>query len=196
MIWAWSALTITRNLQEGCLQSLALLGEGSEIFSESFNHEDIRALFEMSVRMTHHDYIVLVSHVLYFAHLLMEKWNIPHPVYQDVNRFVHRAENVFAWYDEHSGAITYLDYPAKFSDLNLFGNLWDHLEQQVTRQDMCSSILLDLRNSLIQEWQNTDVIYIRTLIQSMSDWTTAVITARGSAARTWHRWLFFNINRF
>ena len=51
-------------------------------------------------------------------------------------------------------------------DLNPIGHLWDNLDQRVRRRPIPSSNVIQLRQALIQEWDNIPRVEINTLVCS------------------------------
>ena len=75
------------------------------------------------------------------------------------------------------------DWPAKSPDLNPFEHLWDNLDQSVRRRPIPPSNFIQLRQALIQEWNNIPQAEINTLIRSMRQRYKAVLHAEGGHTR-------------
>ena len=75
------------------------------------------------------------------------------------------------------------DWSAKSPDLNHFENFWDILDQRVRRRPVPPSNVIQLRQALIQEWNNIPQAEINTLICSMSQQCQAVLHAEGAHTR-------------
>ena len=59
------------------------------------------------------------------------------------------------------------DWPAKSPDLNPMAHLWDNLDQCVRHRPIPLSNVIQLRQALIQEWNNIPQTEIDTLIRSL-----------------------------
>uniref|UniRef100_UPI001651CFA5 transposase n=1 Tax=Paenibacillus tengchongensis TaxID=2608684 RepID=UPI001651CFA5 len=75
------------------------------------------------------------------------------------------------------------DWPAKSPDLNPIEHLWDNLDQRVRRRPIPPSNVIQLRQALIQEWNNIPQAEINTLIRSMRQRCQAVLHAEGGHTR-------------
>lgn len=74
-------LSTTLSLQRGLFAKRGSLWVGSLIFCWYFIHTVMGSFFDVSVRMTHQDYMkILDNHVLPFTYRRMEEYNILHPV--------------------------------------------------------------------------------------------------------------------
>ena len=70
------------------------------------------------------------------------------------------------------------DWPAKSPDLNPIEHFWDNLDQLVRRRPILPSHVIQLRQALIQEWNNIPQAEINTLIRSMLQRCQAVPYAK------------------
>ena len=59
------------------------------------------------------------------------------------------------------------DWPAKSPDQNPIEHLWHNLDQHIRRQPIPPPNVIQLRQALIQEWNNISQAQINTLICSM-----------------------------
>ena len=75
--------------------------------------------------------------------------------------------------------IAVLDWPARSPDLNPIEHLWDMLYRRVSRGNNPPEDVTELRNRLIQEWQEIPQNDVRELIQSMSRRCAECMQARG-----------------
>ena len=75
------------------------------------------------------------------------------------------------------------DWPAKGPDLNPTEHLWDNLDQLVIRRPIPPSNVIQLRQALIQEWNNIPQTEINTLIRSVRQRCQAVLHAESGHIR-------------
>ena len=76
-----------------------------------------------------------------------------------------------------------LSWPAKSADLNPIEHIWDALDRSIGNRAVQPKNLADLRNALVEEWNNFPQYKIRKLIASMRRRCQAVIDARGGHTR-------------
>ena len=75
------------------------------------------------------------------------------------------------------------DWPAKSPDLNPIEHLRDNLDERVRLRPIQPSNAIQLRQALIQEWNNIPQAEINTLIRSMRQRCHTVLHAEGGHTR-------------
>ena len=75
------------------------------------------------------------------------------------------------------------DWPAKSPDVNPNEHLWDDLDQRVRRCPILPSNVIQLRQALIQKWNNIPQAEISTFIRSMRERCQTVLYAEGGHTR-------------
>ena len=75
------------------------------------------------------------------------------------------------------------DWPAKSPNLNPIEHLWDNLDQRVRRRLIPQSNIIQLRQALIQEWNNIPQAEINTLNRSMRHRRHLVLHGKGGHTR-------------
>ena len=76
-----------------------------------------------------------------------------------------------------------IDWSTKSPDLNPIEHLLDNLDRRVRRRPIAPSNVIQLRQALIQEWNNIPHVKINTLICSMRQRCQAVLNAEGGHTR-------------
>ena len=77
----------------------------------------------------------------------------------------------------HAMGIEILEWPANSSDLSVVEHLWDELRVQKRPRQL--QTLQELREALLEEWDNIPQDVIRKLVESMRDRCEVVIAANG-----------------
>jgi hypothetical protein len=93
----------------------------------------------------------------------------------------HIARIVTEYLDEVE--VRRLPWPTRSSDLNPIEHVWDMLGRRVRQHRSSPQTLQDLRNVLIEEWDNISQEEVTNLISSMPQRLEAVIRARGGNTR-------------
>ena len=75
------------------------------------------------------------------------------------------------------------DWPDKSPDLNPREHFWDNMDKRVGRRHIPPSNVIQLRQALIQEWNNIPQAEINTLIRSMRQQCQAVLHAEDGHVR-------------
>ena len=75
------------------------------------------------------------------------------------------------------------DCPANSPDLNPIEHVWDSLDRRSRRRPNPPANVNELRQALIQEWNNIPQAKNNTLVNSMSRRYTAVVNSRGGHTR-------------
>ena len=76
-----------------------------------------------------------------------------------------------------------LDWPAYSPDLSPIEHLWDELDRRVRRRQNTPTTLNQLRNALLEEWNNIPMRKINTLMNSMHRRIRAATAAGGGHTR-------------
>ena len=79
----------------------------------------------------------------------------------------------------HAMGIEILEWSANSSDLNVIEHLWDELIRRVQKRPRQPQTLQELREALLEEWDNIPQDVIRKLVESMRDRCEVVIAANG-----------------
>ena len=79
--------------------------------------------------------------------------------------------------------ITRFVWPPRSPDLNPIEHVWDEMKRRLRRQVLAPRNSQELRNVVVQEWENLPQGVIQNLIQSMPRRLQAVVTARGGNTR-------------
>lgn len=119
---------------------------------------------------------VLEDHVVPFMATLGDDATFMHD-----NARPHTARVVTEYLDEVQ--ITRFDWPARSPDLNPIEHVWDEMGRRLRRHAQAPRNSRELRQILVQEWNNFPQNVIQNLIQSMPRRLQAVITARGGNTR-------------
>ena len=75
------------------------------------------------------------------------------------------------------------DWPANSPDLNPIEHVWNSLDRRFRRRSNPPANVNELRQALIQEWNNIPQAEISTLVNSMRRRCTAVVNSRGGHTR-------------
>ena len=75
------------------------------------------------------------------------------------------------------------DWPSKRPDLNLIEHLWDNLDTRVRQRQNLPGNANELRDALLEEWNNIPQAQINNLIYSMGRRCQAVSNACGGHTR-------------
>jgi transposase len=97
--------------------------------------------------------------------------------FQDDNAPIHRANRVLSW-KERNG-IKSMPWPAQSPDLNPIEHLWDELERRVRKHSSKWTNIQDMKNSLLEEWNNIPTEVCQNLVSSMTNRVKAVLTSKG-----------------
>lgn len=101
----------------------------------------------------------------------------PDFILMDDNARPHRAAIVDE-YLEHQD-IRRFDWPSRSPDLNPIEHVWDMLGRRVARRQMAPRSIPELREALVQEWQNIPQPLLDNLILSMQSRCGACVAVRG-----------------
>lgn len=124
--------------------------------------------------LTAHRYItqVLEDHAVPFMITMGERG-----IFMQDNARPHVARVVGEYLDEVG--IRRFDWPALSPDLNPIEHVWDELGRRIRQHTAAPRTAQELRELLLQEWDNIEQNVIRNLTESMPRRLQAVINARG-----------------
>jgi hypothetical protein len=90
----------------------------------------------------------------------------------------HRAKKTQAWLQENvPHFVKNTEWPGNSPDLNPIENLWAHMAEEVAKRD--PKTLVELRESIEEEWEKIDVDFLEKLVFSMPTRMGAVLEANG-----------------
>lgn len=164
---------------EACIAEQLPFGGGSVMAWGGISfHARTELVFVENGTLNAHRYLteILEEHVVPFMGFLGEDGIFMHD-----NARPHTARFVTAFLDEVQ--ITRFNWPARSPDLNPIEHVWDEMGRRLRRHVPPPQNSRDLRNILVQEWNNIPQEVIQNLIQSMTRRLQAVITARGGNTR-------------
>jgi transposase len=162
-----------------CIDERLPFGGGSVMVWAGISSEARTDLvFIQNGSLTAHRYITegLEDHVMPFMITMGE-----HGILMHDNARPHAARIVSGYLDEVG--IRRFDWPALSPDMNPIEHVWDELGRRVRRHTPAPRTAQELRELLLQEWNNIDQNVILNLIQSMPRRLQTVINARGGNTR-------------
>lgn len=135
-------------------------------------------VFILNGTLNAHRYIteILEDHVVPFMGFLGEN-----ATFMQDNARPHTARMTSTYLDEVQ--ITRFVWPPRSPDLNPIEHVWDEMKRRLRRHVPAPRNSQELRNVLVQEWENLPQGVIQNLIQSMPRRLQAVVTARGGNTR-------------
>lgn len=98
-------------------------------------------------------------------------------IFMQDNARPHTAQIVFEYFQEVG--ITRMEWPARSPDLNPIEHAWDELGRRVRQRNAPPISLRELKEALIEEWQNIPQNRLKNLVESMPNRITALLQARG-----------------
>lgn len=98
-------------------------------------------------------------------------------IYMDDNARPHRARIVNEFF--YQNGINRMWWPALSSDLNPIEQIWDVLQRRISSRNHHPDTLRELREALVEEWNQIPNEIINNLVQSMPQRCREVITSRG-----------------
>ena len=99
----------------------------------------------------------------------------------DDNERAHRARITDQYLEQ--ATIVRMEWPARSPDLNPIEHAWDMLQADVSSRPMQPASVQELRQALLEEWDQIPQYKIRRLISSMQRRCQAVIEAWGHHTR-------------
>ena len=102
-------------------------------------------------------------------------------ILMDDNAHAHRARITDQYLEQ--ATIVRMEWPARSPDLNPIEHAWDMLQTAVSSRPMQPASVQELRQALLEEWDQIPQYKIRRLISSMRRHCQAVIEARGHHTR-------------
>lgn len=98
-------------------------------------------------------------------------------IFMQDNARPHTARMVYDYLEEVG--IVRMEWPSRSPDLNPIEHAWDELERCVKRRSPPPITLQELKQALMEEWENIPQHRLRNLVCSMPNRLTAVRRARG-----------------
>ena len=98
-------------------------------------------------------------------------------ILMDDNARAHRARITDQYLKQ--ATIVRMEWPARSPDLNPIEHAWDMLQTAVSSRPVQPASIQELRQALLEEWDQIPQYKIRRLISSMRRHCQAVIEARG-----------------
>ena len=95
----------------------------------------------------------------------------------DDNARAHRARITNQYVEQ--ATIVHMEWPARSPDLNPIEHAWDMLQTAVSSRHVQPASVQELRQTLLEEWDQIPQYKIRMLISSMRRRCQAVTEARG-----------------
>ena len=102
-------------------------------------------------------------------------------ILMDDNARAHRARITDQYLEQ--ATIVRMEWPARSPDLNPIEHAWDMLQTAVSSRPLQPASVQQLRQALLEEWDQIPQYKIRRLISSMRRRCQAVIEARGHYTR-------------
>ena len=102
-------------------------------------------------------------------------------ILMDDNARAHRARITDQYLEQ--ATIVRMEWPARFPDLNPIEHAWDMLQTAVSSCPVQPASVQELRQALLEEWDQIPQYKIRRLISSMRRCCQAVIEAQGHHIR-------------
>ena len=102
-------------------------------------------------------------------------------ILMDDNARAHRARITDQYLEQ--ATIVRMEWPARSPDLNPIEHAWDMLQTAVSSRPVQPASVQELRQALLEEWDQIPQYKIRRLISSMQRRCQAVIEARGHHTR-------------
>ena len=102
-------------------------------------------------------------------------------ILMDDNARAHRARITDQYLEQ--ATIVRMEWPARSLDLNPIEHAWDMLQTAFSSRPVQPASVQELRQALLEEWDQIPQYKIRTLISSMRRCCQAVIEARGHHMR-------------
>ena len=101
----------------------------------------------------------------------------PGIILQQDNARPHTARIVRTFMEEEH--VTLLPWPAVSPDLSPIEHVWDEMERRVRALPQQPGNVGELRQALVNVWQDIPQVFLASLVNSMRRRCTAVINARG-----------------
>ncbi|KHJ80443.1 hypothetical protein OESDEN_19882 [Oesophagostomum dentatum] len=98
-------------------------------------------------------------------------------LFQQDNARIHVSRSTVAFLSEHR--IKLLDWPTRSPDLNPIENLWGILVRRVYSGNKRYESVTELRNALVETWNNIEPAILENLVKSLSDRLYEVVTSQG-----------------
>ena len=102
-------------------------------------------------------------------------------ILMDDNAHAHRARITDQYLEQ--ATIVRMEWPARSPDLNPIEHAWDMLQTAVSSHPVQPASVQELRQALLEEWDQIPQFKIRRLISSMRRRCQVVIEARGHHTR-------------
>lgn len=102
-------------------------------------------------------------------------------IFQQDNAPIHTARSTITWLEERN--IEILPWPALSPDLNPIENLWGILTRRVYKNGKQFNTLNELKNAILNEWDQISLEEVRNLIMSMPNRIFSVILNSGAKTK-------------
>lgn len=160
------------------IQEVEKFGGGSVMVWGGISLEERTDLVVVPGRLNAQRYIdlILEDHVIPAAYGMG-----PNFVFMQDNARAHTAAITMNFLRQHR--IQVMDWPPLSPDLNPIEHLWDLLDRRVRKRPHPVQTLQQLKEALIEEWDNIPQEDIRRLIRSMPRRCQALIRANGRHTR-------------
>ena len=122
------------------------------------------------------EYLIILSNVLLET---IRRYDIQDPIFQQDNAPCHTAKKVDEWFDDNF--IRKMIWPPQSPVMNPIEHVWAHMKRQLKGQTF--KTLEELKDRLMDIWDNRSLKYIKTLINGMPNRINALIDANGLHTR-------------
>lgn len=103
------------------------------------------------------------------------------PILMEDGAPIHRSNAPKVWRESHG--VIKLEWPPQSPDLNPIENLWKQLKDAVQKRSATIKTAADLKNALVEAWNDIEKDSWNVLIDSMPERIDAVLKAKGGSTR-------------
>lgn len=153
-------------------------GGGSVMVWAAFGSKGKSNIVFINGRMNSENYTTLLK-----RHLLsiVDKIGREKCKFQQDNSSIHVSKYAKKWF--RTNQINLIEWPPVSPDLNPIENLWGILVRRVYQNGKHFNSISELKEKIIETWQNISIKEIKTLVDSMSDRVIDVIAKNGRATK-------------